>query len=85
MGGSSGSPLLQQAIDTLHRAGQMPQGQYRDDLRQLGHRLLRLHRLGMRANVRITDYRANATEALVSSECSPLAVDKGPIPGRAIS
>ena len=63
-----GSPLLQQANNTLRRAEQMPPGEYQNELRRLGRRLLALHCLGMRANVHIFDSRAAAMDALLSAE-----------------
>lgn len=51
------SPLRRQAAMTYLRARKMPRGSYRDDLRQLALGLFRLHRLGIRANVQISDRR----------------------------
>jgi hypothetical protein len=49
------SPIREQAAETLLRARKLPQGPYRNDLRQLGRELLRLHKLGLRANVQVFD------------------------------
>jgi hypothetical protein len=38
-------------MKTHLRARKLPPGSHRDDLRQLAYALLKLHRLGMRANV----------------------------------
>jgi hypothetical protein len=45
------SPLREQAANTLLRARKLPRGPYRNDLRQLGVGLLRLYKMGLRANV----------------------------------
>jgi hypothetical protein len=49
------SPLRRQAADTLLRARKLPPGPYRNDLRQLAYGLLRLHRMGLQADVRVVD------------------------------
>src|SRR3954454_20059944 len=49
------SPIREQAANTLRRARKLPPGPYRNDLRQLGFQLLRLHKLGLRANVQVID------------------------------
>jgi len=52
------SPLREQAANTLLRARKLPRGPYRNDLRQLGVGLLRLYKMGLRANVAMIE---NAT------------------------
>ena len=47
------SPIRRQAIDTFRRARKLPPGPHRDDLRQLAFGLLRLHKRGLQANVRV--------------------------------
>lgn len=49
------SPMREQAADILLYARRLPRGQYRNDLRVLGRELLRLHKLGIRANVQVFD------------------------------
>jgi len=49
------SRIREQAADTLRRARKLPPGPYRKDLRQLSFQLLRLHKLGLRANVQVID------------------------------
>jgi len=49
------SRIREQAADTLRRARKLPPGPYRNGLRQLGFKLLRLHKLGLRANVQVID------------------------------
>jgi hypothetical protein len=49
------SPLREQAANTLLRARKLPRGPYRNDLRQLGVGLLRLYKMGLRANVAIIE------------------------------
>jgi hypothetical protein len=49
------SPIRDQAANTLRRARAVPPGPYRNDLRLLGRELLRLHKLGIRANVEVFD------------------------------
>jgi hypothetical protein len=49
------SPLRRQAADTLLRARKLPPGPYRNDPRQLAYGLLRLHRIGLQADVRVVD------------------------------
>jgi hypothetical protein len=49
------SPIRDQAANTLRRARAVAPGPYRNDLRQLGRELLRLHKLGIRANVQVFD------------------------------
>jgi hypothetical protein len=43
--------LRRQALNTFLRARNLPPGPHRDELRQLAYGLLRIYRLGMRANV----------------------------------
>jgi hypothetical protein len=47
------SRIREQAADTLRRARKLPPGPYRNDLRQLGLELMKLHRLGLRAKATI--------------------------------
>jgi hypothetical protein len=49
------SPLREQAANTFLRARKLPKGPYRNDLRQLGVGLLRLYKMGLRANVAIIE------------------------------
>jgi len=49
------APILVQAADVLRRARKLPPGPARNDLRQLAQGLLKLHRVGMRANVQIIE------------------------------
>jgi hypothetical protein len=49
------SRLREQATDTYLRARKLPPGPHRNDLRQLAFGLLRLHKLGIRANARVLD------------------------------
>lgn len=53
--------IRKQAAETLLRARKVPRGPYRNDLRQLGTELLRLHKRGLRANELAFDL---ATEAI---------------------
>jgi len=52
---AAASPLREQAANTLLRARKLPRGPYRNDLRQLGMGLLRLYKIGLRANVRMIE------------------------------
>jgi hypothetical protein len=52
------SPLREQAANTLLRARKLPRGPYRNDLRQLGVGLLRLYKMGLRADVAVIEKAA---------------------------
>jgi|tagenome__1003787_1003787.scaffolds.fasta_scaffold20881719_3 hypothetical protein len=49
------SSVRRQAIEVFRRAQKLPPGPYRNDLRQLAFGLLKLHRMGIRANVQIIE------------------------------
>lgn len=49
------SPLRRQAVDTYRRAKKLPAGPLRSDLLKLAFGLMRLHKLGLRANVDVFD------------------------------
>lgn len=49
------APLIIHAADALRRARELPMGPVRNDLRALARALLRLHKAGLRANVRILE------------------------------
>lgn len=51
------APLIRQVTDALQRARKLPVGAARNDLRQLAKGLLKLHRAGLRADVRIMEKR----------------------------
>ena len=53
------SPVLRQAADTLRRARKLPHGPHKNDLRLLGFELLRLHKMGQRANLEVIHDRAS--------------------------
>ena len=50
---TAASPIRRQAITTFCRAKKLRPGPHRNDLRQLAFGLLRLHKQGVRANVRV--------------------------------
>ena len=54
---AAASPLREQAANTLRRARALPPGPYRNDLRQLAVGLLKLYKLGVRANVQVLKNR----------------------------
>jgi hypothetical protein len=49
------SSLRKEAAEVLSRARKLPSGPYKNDLRQLGWNLLRMHKLGIRGNVKIIE------------------------------
>jgi hypothetical protein len=49
------APLIAQVTDLLRRARKTPIGATRNDLRQLARGLLKLHRVGIEANVQIIE------------------------------
>jgi hypothetical protein len=64
------SPLRRQATDTFLRARKLPSGPLRNDLRQLAFELLRLHKLGIKANVRMGEKDAVEAVYRSPSNCS---------------
>ena len=49
------APLIVHAADALQRARKLPAGPVRNDFRALARALLRIHKAGLRANVRILE------------------------------
>ena len=52
-------PLLKQIDNVLERVRDMPPGPHRDDLRQLAAGLIKIHKVGVRANVRFVEQPDN--------------------------